>query len=336
MKTAHLLPGPLAALAAVAAGPARAANPMSYLEGFGAKAHPVVALTWGTLLIAGAVIAIVTVLLAVALWQRGLRRTDPRDVPVERPHGGLKLVAVGTGLSLIALFATNIWSLGVLAEVGNPPRTSDPTITVTGRQWFWDVTYQSSDPSRIFRTANEIHIPVGEKVRIELVSADVIHSFWIPKLGGKMDAVPGQRNVTWIEADTAGVYRGQCAEYCGSNHANMRLRVVAEPRDAFEAWRKNQLSDAAPSDESGAVAFATKCGACHTVRGTRARGRMGPDLSHLMTRRTIAAGVLPNDPGHLSAWISNPQAIKPGSLMPVLDIDGPELARIRDFLTSLN
>ena len=188
-------------------------------------------------------------------------------------------------------------------------------------------------------TANEIHIPVGKPVRIGLTGSDVIHSFWVPSLTGKTDVIPGQTNMTWIEAEKPGIYRGQCTEYCGQQHAHMAIETIASQMDEFEAWRNNQLrpspaatSPQAAKDES---IFVTRCGICHTVRGSLAQGILGPNLSHLMSRRTIAAGTLPNRPGDLAAWIADPQHVKPGNMMPQTGLSGAELASVLRFLETL-
>lgn len=213
------------------------------------------------------------------------------------------------------------------------------SIEVTGHQWWWEVRYSSEEPSRVFTTANEIHIPVGQSVEVKLVSADVIHSFWVPALAGKTDLIPGQTNVMQLEASRAGVFRGQCAEFCGTQHANMAFYVVASEPARFQAWWDKQLQGAPPpkSEEVklGQTTFIQKCGLCHTVRGTRAGGIVGPDLSHLMQRRSIAAGTLPNNTGHLAAWIADPQDPKPGNFMPRPDISAAELQRILAYLQTL-
>ena len=188
-------------------------------------------------------------------------------------------------------------------------------------------------------TANEIRISVGKPVRFTRNGKDVVHTFWLRSFGGKIQLIPGQTNVTWLQADRPGVYRGQCSQYCGQQHAHMIFSVFADPPEAFEAWRKDQLR-AAPqpaTDEArlGEQRFIGRYGACHTVRGTLANGHVGPDLTHLMSRATIAGGELPNNPGYLSGWIANPQNLKPGSLMPNPDLSGPDLASIRSFLLTL-
>jgi cytochrome c oxidase subunit II len=221
------------------------------------------------------------------------------------------------------------------------PANTDLTVRVTGRQWWWEVSYLDRSPSLIATTANEIHIPVGRPVRLEVVSGDVIHSFWIPELAGKTDLIPGQENVMWLEANRPGVYHGQCAEYCGLQHAKMAMEVVAEPPDAFARWLERQRAPAATpagtNAAAGAHVFATyACALCHTVRGTMAGGRLGPDLTHVGGRRTIAAGTIANTRGNLLGWIENPQAFKPGTLMPAVPLEGRELDDLTAYLQSLH
>jgi cytochrome c oxidase subunit 2 len=201
------------------------------------------------------------------------------------------------------------------------------------------VRYLDPAGAETFTTANEIHIPVGQPVRVELTSPDVIHSFWVPRLAGKMDAIPGVKTVTWIEAAAPGRYRGQCAEYCGLQHARMAFYVVADAPPDFLRWRARQLgAPGAPEGNTaqGARLFTGHCASCHTIAGTSAGGIVGPDLSHLASRQTLAAGLIPNDVGHLSAWIDDPQAIKPGVLMPKASLTGAERARIVSYLESLS
>jgi cytochrome c oxidase subunit 2 len=214
-------------------------------------------------------------------------------------------------------------------------------LEVIGHQWWWEVNYDNEkDPSQTFTTANEIHIPVGQPVRIAVTSTDVIHSFWVPKLTGKTDTIPGQINETWLEADKPGVYRGQCAEYCGLQHAHMGFTVVAQSPGDFHNWLENQLKPApSPTSEQiieGERDFVVHCGICHTVRGTQAGGHAGPDLTHLMSRGSIAADTLPNNVAYLSGWIANPQAMKPGNLMPTLTLSPPVLTAIRAYLLTLH
>jgi cytochrome c oxidase subunit 2 len=188
-------------------------------------------------------------------------------------------------------------------------------------------------------TANEIHIPVGETVAVRLRSDNVIHSFWVPALSGKLDLVPGRTNTLLLRADRPGTYRGQCAEYCGLQHAHMAFLVVAESRAEFAAWLVRQQQPApTPIDPTlavGQAAFIQHCGQCHTVRGTDARGITGPDLTHIASRRTLAAGTLPNTSAHLGRWVARAQSIKPGSLMPDMTLETAELQHIQAYLMSL-
>lgn len=327
--------------AIVLAFPASSA-PLNYLHGYGDKAYPVVALTWGVLIISIAVVIVVSLLLAGAIWHRpDLKQAQPGDrLALESSEGGTNWIWIGVGISSLVLVFSVGWTMVVLARVNWPARNPPLTIEVTGHEWWWGVRYLSDDPSRIFTTANEIHIPVGTPVRFRLVGADVIHSFWVPALSGKTDVIPGQINETWMEARTPGTYRGQCTEYCGLEHAHMAFIVVAQSPAEFQSWWDHQLvSPSQPSSKSavrGAGDFETHCGACHAVRGTDAGGDLGPDLSHLMTRSTIAAGTLPNDPADLDRWISDPQGIKPGALMQKPELAPSELADIHAYLKTLN
>jgi cytochrome c oxidase subunit 2 len=333
--------GGWAGAALAAAPPSRPlfSYPMGYLSGFGSKAYPVVALTWGLLVLSVVVIAIIAGLVLIGARRR---RSASAYGPIEKGEvleekGGLNWLVIGVGLSSIALIVSLVWTVAVLAQVNQPSGAEPFTIEVTGRQWWWDVRYVSAQPDRVFRTANEIHIPVGRPVRFELKSGDVIHSFWSPALGGKTDTIPGQTNVTWLEADQPGRYRGQCTEYCGFQHAHMALEVVADSPADFAAWWNGQVQGAQPNpaEGQGQALFVEKCGSCHAVRGTDAGGQVAPDLTHLMSRRWIAAGAVANTPAGLSGWIANPQAIKPGALMPTLYLSGPELAAVSGFLETL-
>jgi cytochrome c oxidase subunit II len=324
--------------------PANAAAPLSYLQGQGTRTYPIVALTWGMLIVSILVVAVITALLLWGLFRRrpGAAPVLPRTAPVHHPGGGVAWIYVGVGATTVVLFAFTGWTVATLAATSRLPAGKSPfTVEITGHQWWWEVNYRDrSGPSRNFTTANEIHIPTGQPIEVQLKTADVIHSFWVPALTGKTDLIPGQTNTSWMEADHPGLYRGQCTEYCGQQHAHMALLVIADPPDRFKAWWDHQLEDA-PSAAAAKPAtdpeniFIAKCGICHSVRGTRANGIVGPDLSHLMQRRSIAANTLPNTRGYLSAWIADPQHIKPGNLMPRLDLSAPDLSRVRGFLATL-
>ncbi len=313
-------------------------TPMSYLGGWGARAYPVVGLTWETLIVSIAVCIIVTVLVAWGVIAKRSRTTIGAE-PLARGPGGMRWIIWGVGLSVIPLVVTLVWTVAVLAQVNRPKGAEPFTIEVIGHQWWWEVRYHTTDPSRLLVTANEIHIPVGHPVKFQLKGADVIHSFWIPALNGKTDTIPGQTNVTWMEADRAGRYRGQCTEYCGLEHAKMAVFVIADQPAAFAAWWQRQLAEApppaTPQTQQGAALFVEKCGACHSVAGTPAQGKTAPDLTHLMSRATIAAGAALNTRAGLQGWIANPQGVKPGALMPTLYLSGPQLTQVADYLETL-
>jgi cytochrome c oxidase subunit II len=320
---------------------ADAAAPLSYLEAYGPRAYPINSLLWGLIAISFAVIVMAIVLVLMGTF-RGRARGEalPGRLGVERPGRGIEWVVIGVGVSTLVLFAVTLWTVVTLAAVSSPPGgKADLNLEIVGHQWWWEVIYQDDQPAPTFHSANEMHIPVNRNVAATLKTTDVIHSFWVPTLTSKTDLIPGQTNQTWFAASRPGIYRGQCTEYCGKQHAHMGFEVIAQSPDDFSAWRAQQLRPApAPvSDEAAADrnTFVQKCGACHSVVGTPAAGVLGPDLSHLMGRRTIAAATLPNTVGHLSAWIADPQHVKPGALMPRLDVSGPELERIRRFLATL-
>jgi cytochrome c oxidase subunit 2 len=312
------------------------------MEGSGTKADPVVALTWGVMIISIAVIVIISLLVAGAIWRRpGIAAPAPGvRLELGSAKGGLSWLWIGVSISSVVLLASIVWTVVVLADI-NAPATKPPlTVEVTGHQWWWEVRYLSNDPARVFKTANEIHIPAGVPVKFLLVGSDVIHSFWVPALSGKTDVIPGQTNETWMEAHQPGTYRGQCTEYCGVEHAHMGLVMIAQTPADFRAWYDHQLQSPAPTNNGQVVAgmenFNTYCGSCHTVRGTDAAGSLGPDLSHLMTRTTIVAAELPNTPADLKHFISDPQGVKPGILMQKPELSANELADIEAYLKTLN
>jgi cytochrome c oxidase subunit 2 len=310
---------------------------MNYLTASGRAAGPVAALTWGLLVIALAVVVIISVLVMVGILRN---RPDLREMSdlAEPGRSGLRWLWIGVGLSTAALVVSLIWTVATLAAVSQPQQAPALTIRVVGHQWWWEAIYPGP-PGRALVIANELHIPVGEPVRIELQGADVIHSFWVPQLAGKTDTIPGRTNLAWIEADRPGVYLGQCTEYCGRQHAHMGFTVVAEPAADFAAWRARQARPAptpvGPAAIQGEQVFVHTCGSCHTVRGTAAHGRHGPDLTHLMSRATIASGALANTRGNLAGWIANPQALKPGALMPMTFLSGPRLTAVEAYLETL-
>jgi len=249
--------------------------PLGYLDAAGRRADIVLPLTWFTLIVSVLVCLIIAALLWIGVRRRRSAATgDIRSVPIQRGGDGLRWISLGLTISAVPLLVSLVWTMVALAKASGPP--SDPALTldVTGHQWWWEVRYNSAQPAEIFTTANEIHIPAGVPILVRLHGGDVIHSFWIPKLSGKTDTIPGQTNLSWMQAGSPGRYYGACTEYCGAQHANMGLEVVAQSQPDFDQWRAAQLDAARePASESqirgrGLVEY--RCGLCHQVRGTRA------------------------------------------------------------------
>ena len=249
------------------------------------------------------------------------RRPDDPDPP--QIHGHKQLEIIWTILPAVVLTVVAVPTVITIFDNANSPDPDAMTVKVVAHQWWWEFHYPDpTDPAATIVTANELHIPVNEVVNIELDSKDVLHSFWIPKIAGKVDVVPNNFNTMWIEADESGEYLGQCAEFCGVAHANMRFRVIAEPRTEFDAWLTAQAAPAAapvgPLAQEGQALFEgdARCWACHTVGGSnRARGTKGPNLTHLAGRTHIAAGLLENTQANLKRWVTDPNAVKEGNIM---------------------
>lgn len=222
----------------------------------------------------------------------------------------------------------------------NRARYAGLTVEITAHQWWWDVRYDSPDPSKTLRTSNELHLPAGMPVRVILKSSDVIHSFWIPNISGKQDLIPGRTNDIVITPEKIGLYRSQCAEYCGLQHAHMAFDVIVEPLSQFEKWwGESLLPGRAPVTalEKAGYAFVTtrECSTCHNIAGTPASGQVAPDLTHFASRLSIGAGTYPMNRGHLYAWLADPQQAKPGNKMPVIGLEPDELNAIAAYLESL-
>jgi cytochrome c oxidase subunit II len=251
------------------------------------------------------------------------------------------VVSLATAFTVLILFGLTVVSVSVgrIVSASIAPAGS-LTIEVTGTQWWWKVRYASDDPRRILQTANEIHIPVGQPIAIRGNSDDVIHSFWVPSLQGKRDLIPGRTTLESLQADRPGEYRGQCAEFCGLQHAHMAFWVIAEPPDRFTAWMEHQLQPAAePSDDQNKhgqeIFLKSACVLCHAIRGTAAAAQAGPDLTHFGSRKTIAAGTLNNTKGNLAGWIADPSNIKPGTHMATVPVQPAEMQPLIDYLESL-
>ena len=284
----------------------------STLSPRGPAASEIAELSW--VLFGGGAAILVLVIVAAVLAFRG-RAWLARERFV---------VAAGIAFPVVTLSALLAYVYAIGGRLHSMP-AAQLTIEVTAEQWWWRVRYPG------FETANEIRIPAGQPVELVLRSADVIHSFWVPSLAGKVDMIPGRENRLVVTAADEGTHRGQCAEFCGGPHALMALHVVAQAADEFEVWRESQARSAA----SGNALFNERCAACHTVRGTEAAGTRGPDLTHVASRLFIAAGTLPNTPGNMSGWLADSQHAKPGNLMPSMRLSAPQLQSLSDYMQSL-
>jgi len=302
----------------------------SVLSPEGVSARRIDRLWWLMLWISLAVLTVVLGLMVVAIVRRGRRGVE---VDHATPSWGDPFVVIAgvavPALILIGVFVVSLRDMNAIAEQGDATLTID----VIGHVWWWEVRYPGGAV-----TANEIHIPTGETVRLRLTSDDVIHSFWVPELAPKIDMIDGRTNVLDVRTDVPGTYRGQCAEFCGLQHANMAFLVIAEPRDEFDAWWQNEVQPADSDTEtaSGLDVFLTSsCVGCHTIRGTDATGTLGPDLTHMASRLTLAAGTIPNTRAQLARWIVDPQSIKPGNVMPPTQLSDEDLDKLLDYLETL-
>jgi cytochrome c oxidase subunit 2 len=313
------------------------------LEPAGPQAAQIAQLWWFTLAICGFVFAAVLVALAWALLRaRRADATTPADVsPLHVAERGARLAVTGAvSLSIALLVVLVVASAMTDRALANLPLANALHVQVTAHQWWWDVKYDDREPSRVFSTANEMRIPVGRPVIVSLKSDDVIHSFWVPSLHGKKDLIPGKESILHLRADRAGAYRGQCAEYCGLQHAFMAFVVNAVPPEEFERWADAQRQPASPpatdAEKRGMELFLTgTCMMCHAIQGTTAQGREAPDLTHVASRESLAAGRLANTPENLAAWIADPHKFKPGVNMPGHRLPAPDLQALVAYLGTL-
>jgi cytochrome c oxidase subunit II len=314
----------------------------SALDPQGPAAERLALLSWAIFAFLGVITVAVLAVVALALFRR--RSATPAEEAQLRVE---RRLIVGGGIVLPVIVAVVLMILNVGAGVAVAGHSGKPAgiglgpgaaaeIEVIGRQFWWEVRY----PGQGIVTANEIHIPVGRRVPVAFRSVDVIHAFWVPQLHGKIDLTPGHETYLVLEASRAGVFRGQCAEYCGVQHALMGLLVVAQPEEEYDAWLAGQAEPATEPEtdeqELGLETFLrVGCGSCHAIAGTPAEGQLGPDLTHFGSRQTIGAATVPNDRGNLGGWIVDPQRIKPGNLMPPQRVGSDELAALLDYLESL-
>lgn len=284
-----------------------------------------------TFIIATAIFFIVELLLIYAI----IRFRDRPGREAKQFHGNTKVEVLLTAIPALILAGLAVPTVRSIFDLSEEPSNA-LQVTVTARQFWWEYEYQDSGVI----TANEMHIPVGQPVYLTLKGDDVIHSFWVPALAGKQDVVPGRTNFMTIEADEPGTFRGQCTEYCGLSHANMRLRVIAHPPDEFDEWLSDQQAEAeSPSDSLAAegeqLFLEGQCINCHAVQGTDAQSRVGPDLTHFASRETFAGALFDTNEENLRAWLADPPAVKPGAKMPDYGLSSDEIDALVAYLLSL-
>ncbi len=303
-------------------------------------AHDIYYLALFALTITGVIFVVVESLLIYAVFKYRARKNDPEHEPPQ-VYGSAQIELAWTVipvLIVIVLFLTTARIIFAVQDAPKPPAALN--VTVVGHQFWWEFRY----PKLGIVTANELHIPVSsqqhpEPTYLKLLSADVDHSFWVPQLGGKTDLIPNHPNEMWMDPETAGLYYGQCAQFCGVEHAKMLLRVYVDTPEQFAAWVRNQEQPAVddPNVATGRQIFETQaCANCHAISGTTAHGTYGPDLTHLMTRATIAAGAAANTPENLRIWIKNPDILKPGAHMPAMQLSDEQINQVVAYLTTLH
>jgi cytochrome c oxidase subunit 2 len=313
------------------------------LNSAGIQAQRIEHLWWITLGVTSVVFVLV-----LAFLGRAVSRNQNAELLHQKPgpasesaDSGLKTgVIAAVALTVVTLFVLLIIAISTGRAMASLQSKTPVTIQVTGHQWWWEVQYPDPVSSNIVTTANEIHIPVGTPIVLNSTSQDVIHSFWAPNIQGKRDLIPGWTTAIWFQADHEGVFRGQCAEFCGHQHAHMAFLLIAESQDKFQAWLQHQRESAANPATAEAqrgqqVFLSATCVMCHTIRGTDAGSRNGPDLTHIASRGTLAAATIPNTPGYLAGWIADSQHIKPGNHMPPNSLASDDQQALVAYLESL-
>ena len=322
---------------------------LSTFNAHGPAAHRIATLSWIMTILFLVISLVMWILFAYAFYRR--RGSLREHEPVDAGGGGMWIAVGGLAIPFFVLTSLFIAGLSLLSDFpihgaqavsrAEMAQSMKPDIEVIGHQWWWEIHYLNDDPTKEFTTANELHFPAGQPVNIEVRSDDVIHAFWIPALDGKIDLIPGQTNYIRIIASKPGTYAGQCATYCGAEHALMRLLAVVEPPAQYRAWLKNQLKPGnAPTTlqaQAGEQIFVSgPCAMCHTVRGTAAAGAVAPDLTHIGSRKMLASDVYPNDNAYLEAWITNAQSLKPECEMPdFTQFTGVQLTDLLAYLRQL-
>ena len=290
-----------------------------------------------TLSICATIFVVVGGLLTYAIIRFRSREGDHATEPAQ-VYGSNQIEIAWTVIPILIVFVLTMSAARVTSAIQDKRAPADAVkVTVVGHQWWWEIRY----PELGIVAANELHIPLNSKTRpkytfLTLESADVAHGFWVPQLAGKTDVIPNRSNKMWIDARELGVYLGNCSEYCGTQHANMLIRVVVDTPEDFDTWVAAQKTESTGDPGAGRQTFLSlNCVNCHTVRGTPAEGKFGPDLTHLMSRQTIASGMIPATAQNVRAWVSDPQSIKPGNLMPDMQLDEKQVEQVSAYLSSL-
>ena len=317
--------------------------PGSIFDTAGTQAERIATLAWFIIAMSAVTYVLVLTTTAIAIRRARARRTSDElaDTRPETERRLTRTVGIATAATTVLLLIFVAATARTGRAIAWPIGSEQPiTVEVTGHQWWWQFRYRDTVPSNWLTTSNELHIPVGRPVRVILLSNDVIHSFWVPELHGKQDLIPGHRNTTWLRADRPGVWKARCAEFCGIQHAKMAFDVVAESPAQFKQWYVSQLASAqAPSDSSAmhgqSVFMQRTCIMCHSISGTPAGSSVGPELTHIASRPSIAAGSLPDTRENLGRWILNPQLIKPGVRMPPQPLSPADMNALLDYLETL-
>jgi cytochrome c oxidase subunit 2 len=303
-------------------------------------AHDIYYLALFALTVTGCIFVVVGSLLFYAVFKFRARKNDPEHEPAQ-VYGSAQVEMAWTVIPIIIVVVLFLTTARIIFAIQNAPHPkTDLNVTVVGHQFWWEFRY----PEYGIVTANELHIPLStsqdpDTTYLKLLSADVDHSFWVPELAGKMDLIPNHPNELWMDPQKAGVYYGQCAQFCGLEHSLMLIRVYVDPPAQFAAWVKNQQKPAVdePDVAAGRQIFESEaCVNCHTITGTPAKGTYGPDLTHLMSRATIAAGAADNTPANLRAWIKDPDTFKPGAHMPAMQLSNEQISQVVAYLTTLH
>jgi cytochrome c oxidase subunit 2 len=310
-----------------------ASSAQSIFEPASPQAEKILGLTYAFIIAALGVLLLVislTVYIAIKFGKKG-NNIEPRQVSSNRK---LEIAMIAGPLLLVIGFF--VWSVNVVSAVLPDKGLQKPDIIITGHQWWWQAEY----PGTKVTTANEIHLPVGKKLLLQLDAADVIHDWWVPALGGKMDMIPGRSNYLWVTITKQGIYDGACSEFCGQQHAWMRIKVVAQSPADYKAWlNAHALASVIPTDtvaRAGAALFMNaSCSSCHHISGTAANGLQGPDLTHFASRSTMLAGMMDNTPVNVDKWLTDPQKVKPGAHMPRFIFSKDSIQAITAYLSQL-